>query len=297
MLSNQQIATLLRDAFAEMGTASVKPCHTLSGDVSYGIMGYSQGGGVTCGIANNYASLDLPVPRALFCVTPGGSSNMRNLPTDTKVFILTAENDMDGTKTGAQTIWNAIGHIPFQNKNFVMAMADSKGSLTCGADHSLCLTGQNENNNRMLNALDFYGVWKFSTGIMNYAFKGTDANYCIGTGSDVTYMGLWSNGDPFKPAVVMDSAVTRIGGDIPAAARTVSGIAVVVGRSGIRVASPACALRDIAVFDTRGRLVARQENIFARIATIAGIERFQTVCVRIRSTDNTVTVRKIFYRH
>jgi hypothetical protein len=213
-LSNQQIATLMRNAFAEMNTASIKPCHTANGNVSYGLMGYSMGGGVIGGLANSYASLNLPVPKSVFFVTPAGCSNLSNLPTNTKAFVLTAENDMDGTKTGAKTIWNAISHIPFENKNFVMAMADSKGSVTCAADHSLCLTGQNASNNRMLNALDYYGVWKFSTGIMNYAFKGTDKNYCIGTGTDITYMGLWSNNEPFTPAVVMDSGSTSIGGDI-----------------------------------------------------------------------------------
>lgn len=50
-----------------------------------------------------------------------------------------------------------------------------------------------------LNALDFYGLYRNIDVLSSCAREG------VGCGTDLTYMGLWSNGHPLKPATVSDN--------------------------------------------------------------------------------------------
>jgi acetyl esterase/lipase len=53
-------------------------------------------------------------------------------------------------------------------------------------------------DNRTLNALDFYGTWKLFDGLTDAAFYGRNRNYALGDTREQRFMGVWSDGVPVK---------------------------------------------------------------------------------------------------
>jgi hypothetical protein len=52
--------------------------------------------------------------------------------------------------------------------------------------------------------MDYYSTWKLFDALTDYAFYGTNKQYCFGNTSEQRFMGLWSDGTPVKELIVVD---------------------------------------------------------------------------------------------
>ena len=53
-----------------------------------------------------------------------------------------------------------------------------------------------------IDALDFYGYWKWFDALTDAAFYGTPVEEALGDTPEQKYMGTWSDGTPVKEPVV-----------------------------------------------------------------------------------------------
>jgi len=56
-----------------------------------------------------------------------------------------------------------------------------------------------------VNAMDYYSTWKLFDALIDYAFYGTNEEYCLGNTPEQRFMGLWSDGTPVKELTVTDT--------------------------------------------------------------------------------------------
>lgn len=200
-------ANIINLALTELDNGPhVKPKRDSNGKVLIGITGYSRGGMMALELANNYQSLGLPQVDAIADFVGGGNyDSYGGLPTNTKIIIVRAEHDAY-TIASLQEIeaaWDSLYAIPCSNKNYLEINSDSLGNPPLTANHYFFVTDPFIPNS--VNAIDYYGSWKFCIGLFNCTFYGTNCNYVFGTGNNVRSMGNWSNGVPVTPITVLDS--------------------------------------------------------------------------------------------
>ena len=173
-------------------------------EILYGHTGISRGGGMSLNLANynNYYT-DLPPPQAVCAFVPRNiQDSYSNIPSSTKVLIIGAEDDpWNYTYIDA---WERIRHIPRTNRNYIQANSDKHGVPNLLAHHCFACTGYLLDNPESINALDFYGSWKWATSLFNCASIGEECIYCLGNDSIITYMGKWSDNTLVKKATIID---------------------------------------------------------------------------------------------
>ena len=97
----------------------------------------------------------------------------------------------------ARAIWAQIGHIAAANRVYVTLVSDDHGSPPLVADHGLPTTGPEAG---VVDALDWYGTWKFGDALTSCAFRGEDCAYALGDTPEQRFMDDWSDGVPVAPA-------------------------------------------------------------------------------------------------
>ncbi|MFN8288489.1 MAG: T9SS type A sorting domain-containing protein [Chitinophagales bacterium] len=193
-------------ALAELNTASnhVKPTHNADGDLEFGAVGISRGGGMVLNVATYHDTLNLPSFKALCAFVPGAGLSMSGIDTSTKVLVV---NGQDNTLNYAESFeaYDSLYRIPCYNKHLLQVNSDHNGLPDLSAEHNFAGSGKSWDDSTALNYLDFYGSWKYSVALLNCTFYGQDCDYCLGTDTLITYMGMRSNGTPVSPASIMDS--------------------------------------------------------------------------------------------
>ncbi|GEM_PF-471973 len=206
-------------ALAELQTGN-HPRPFLNSDyqIRYAMTGASRGGGMTLNVAAFYQTLNLPPAEALCAFVPSAGKQLEQIPVETKVLIVSAEND-SVNKEAHSIAWQGISHIPCQHKNFLQVNSDDHGVPPLIAEHEFTGSGSNPADSTKLNTLDFYGAWKLAVALFNCTFYGTDCEYCLTSSDSITDMGRWSDGVPVKPISILDSCATTRVNDINRSAR------------------------------------------------------------------------------
>jgi len=171
------------------------------------IVGHSLGGGITAEMAVYAAEQGLPVPKAIMPVQPflrfdTMLSNFQGIPASTLILVIVGEDDFIALNNSGKKIFTTSTQVPLDHKDFVIQRTDRYGSPPLKADHGapLCIPGTTT-----VDAMDYYSTWKLFDALTDYAFYGTNQDYCLGNTPEQRFMGLWSDGKPVKELLVTDT--------------------------------------------------------------------------------------------
>jgi acetyl esterase/lipase len=164
-------------------------------------------------LAADYAGLHspgLPMPSALFLVMPGCAAycdftRLAAIPAATRVLVLVGNQDTLAGEDTAKQIWAQLTQVTADRKDYIRLMGDDHGQPAIVADHFVPVTtsvtffGLSVG---ALNALDWYGTWKWADALMSCGFAGKDCQYALGDTPEQRFMGAWSDGTPVTEAQV-----------------------------------------------------------------------------------------------
>ncbi len=198
-------------AYLESDPSSVRP------DVdrtSY--LGFSFGGILTVNLANRYADLGLPRPRAIFLDDPhdGGlagfdepalDDSLAGIPSDALLQchvgaegVIAGPDSADGS---CNALWPLLGHIPARNKSLVMTVPDSHGEPALSSGHGVCAAPPGA-----ADAYDWNFCWKTWDELRTAALDGTSGVLAMGDTPTLGDNGRWSDDTPVTSLVIRDVA-------------------------------------------------------------------------------------------
>ncbi|MFA5102730.1 MAG: alpha/beta hydrolase fold domain-containing protein [Candidatus Thermoplasmatota archaeon] len=170
-------------------------------------VGHSLGGGITAEMAALAAEAGLPSPKAIMPVQPfvrldTMMKDFHAIPAATLLLVVVGENDMIVGNASGKTIFTTADQIPLDQKDFIIQRTDRYGSPALLANHGapLCLP-----RGASVDAMDFYSTWKLFDALTDYAFYGTNQQYCLGDTPEQRFMGLWSDGTPVQELMITDT--------------------------------------------------------------------------------------------
>jgi len=173
----------------------------------FAIVGHSLGGGITAEMAVLAEENGLPRPKAIMPVQPfirndTMMKNFHDIPATTLLLVVVGENDTIAGNFSAKLIFYTSDQIPFDQKDFIIQRTDRYGSPTLIADHyaPVCIP-----NISWVDAMDYYSTWKLFDALTDYAFYGTNHEFCLGNTPEQRFMGYWSDGTPVKELTVTDN--------------------------------------------------------------------------------------------
>ena len=174
----------------------------------FSIVGYSAGGVIATNLTAQAARRDLPVPKALFAVSPGGCSNcsilaIRNftlaqpselaaISPDTKLLVMVGDRDTIVGRSAGDIIWDNTAQIGSNNRNYLLAQTDAHGLPTLVADHGMA-------TRRPPDAHNYLGIWKLFDALQSCSLNKKDCEYALGGTPQQLSLGQWSDGTPVLP--------------------------------------------------------------------------------------------------
>ena len=175
-------------------------------------IGHSMGGILAANIAATAAAAALPRINPVMAVTPGTGgyddiiTDLSSIPDGTLLLALAASEDTD---FWSRLIMQRTLNIAPKDKNHILVNSDDHGWPELSANH-LSPIGDAAQG---VDALDWYGYWKWADALIDAAFYGTHREYALGDTPQQRDMGRWSDGTAVKPATV------TIGSALPGNAR------------------------------------------------------------------------------
>jgi hypothetical protein len=173
----------------------------------FAIVGHSLGGGITAEMAVLAEENGLPSPKAVMPVQPfiridTMMQDFHDIPATTLLLVIVGENDTIAGNFSGKLIFSTSDQIPFDQKDFIIQRTDRYGSPALVADHSapVCIP-----NSSWVDAMDYYSTWKLFDALTDYAFYGTNHEFCLGNTPEQRCMGNWSDGTPVKELTVTDT--------------------------------------------------------------------------------------------
>ena len=198
------VVTAVRSALAELDAGD----HPSTDPARVVALGHSFGAMLAVQYAAIAADQELPVPLAVMSIAPGWGDlprvieNPAAVPATTRLLVLVAYDDYQAM---ALEIWARLGQIPADRKDFVVLQSDSHGSPPLIADHEIAATDVFGT----LDALDWYGIWKWADALIACSIDGTLCEYAHGDTPEQRFLGNWSDGVPVQEPLVTDDP--RIG--------------------------------------------------------------------------------------
>ncbi len=161
-------------------------------------IGSSAGGHVATSLANRYVAEGLPTPKAVLTLMGGdgaawGDQTLGGIPSSAKLVCVVGDQDGAGLvgRLACDPLWDDTGHIPASNRNYVWMFGDTRGTPDLVANH---LVPSESCGGCVINALDWYGVWKLADGLRDCGIFGTNCSYALGNTTQQRNMGNWSDG-------------------------------------------------------------------------------------------------------
>jgi pimeloyl-ACP methyl ester carboxylesterase len=157
------------------------------------VIGHSFGAAVAVNLAARYAPSRLPIPKAVLLVNAFNSMidpNLSGIPATTLLGCVVGDADTVTGRAGCDAIWDATGHMPATNRNYIWMYSDARGSPALAADHFIPI---------FPTALSFHGVWKLGDALLTCAVQQLDCAAALGGGFPQTDMGRWSDGVAVRP--------------------------------------------------------------------------------------------------
>jgi hypothetical protein len=196
-----------KDALSRLDSPGyVRPERDSQGKIRNGIVGHSAGGYLSAIVAVRSSRIwnGIPAPNVIASFLPGGNllipgDDFSRIPATTKVLLVTADADTVACNGSAAAVWNEIGHIAAENKDYLYVRSDNTGWPAQTADHYFP-NNTGKLTNAEVDARDYNVTFRLSVAAFNCAFRGTDCNIAFGNGSaEQLFMGNWSNGTPVTP--------------------------------------------------------------------------------------------------
>lgn len=205
-------ANVVNLALSELNTGPnhVRPKRDGKGNLQLAAVGISRGGGMTLNVASMHDTLGLPAFKALCAIVPGAGQSLSNIEANSKVLVINgSDNALNYNQS--QQAFDSLHQIPCANKHLIVVNSDLYGNPYLIAEHDFAGSGSIKNNPSKLNNLDYYGVWKYATALMDCAFINKNCEYCLGADKNlIGYMGTWSDGKAVTPATIADSCASII---------------------------------------------------------------------------------------
>lgn len=182
----------------------VRPEKDEYGEYKTAYVGHSMGGYLSTILATRaaYPENSLPIPWAIACFAPGRLGHAPDehwWDMDPRTSILLVVGDNDGTvcTETALAVWNATGHIPDENRDFLHVFSDIHGMPWLAADHIYPKTAKWRG---VVDAHDYFITYKLSVAALNCVFRDEDCDYAFGNGHpNQVSLGEWSDGQPVVP--------------------------------------------------------------------------------------------------
>jgi acetyl esterase/lipase len=197
------------------------------------IVGHSLGATLAAQMAAVAKREKLPVPKAIMPIAPGRGEHqsrqlpwidLRAIPLTVLVLVVVGEDDQNAGDIGGKVIFTSISQVPLTNKNFLVMRSDYHGTPPLVANHrspgaanpaywtpGVFKHEQPAAQRRFprdlppVDAMDYYGYWKFFDGLTDAAFSGRNRIYALGDTPQQRFMGTWSDGTPVRePRVITD---------------------------------------------------------------------------------------------
>jgi hypothetical protein len=173
----------------------------------FAIVGHSLSGDITAEMAVLAEENGLPLPKAVMPVQPFIRNDtmlkdFHDMPATTLLLVVVGENDTIAGNFSGKLIFSSSDQIPFGQKDFIIQRTDRHGSPALVADHvsPVCIP-----NSSSVDAMDYYSTWKLFDALTDYAFYGTNQEFCLGNTPEQRFMGNWSDGTPVKELTVTDT--------------------------------------------------------------------------------------------
>jgi len=202
-------------------------------------VGHSLGGVLAASVAALAAESGLPPVRAVMAVEPGMTSEPANVPiadlkkimADTLLLAVAGDRDTLVSDIDAKRIYYESRRVSADNKDFITLVTDDHGTPGLIANHRAptapdpsydngegdrtaprgSSTGEPTNGSGpqstrlpVVNALDYYGLWKLFDGLCDAAFYSKNREYALGNTPQQRFMGRWSDGVAVKELKVTD---------------------------------------------------------------------------------------------
>jgi hypothetical protein len=188
------------------------------------MVGHGQGAVIAANLAGEWFERRLPAPRALLLLMPQDPAGILNaaslaaIPRDTQTLVVTADRGGSYDDPAEIRLWDGTAQIPSTWRNRLVITGDTYGDPALVVDMRAPLTGGPDG---AIDALDWYGSWKWLDGLTACAWSGLDCAYALGGTPRQTSLGSWSDGQPVNPARLSDELVRprRWLGYLPAVSR------------------------------------------------------------------------------
>src|SRR5262249_6799441 len=140
-------------------------------------IGHSSGATLAADYAGRAAAAGLPVPSALLLAMPGRApvcdlTAVADIAASTRVLVLCGNQDTLAGEDVAKRIWARLGQVPADHKDYVRLIGDDHGQPPTVANHFVALTAGFPQ--AYVDALDWYGTWKWADALMSCSFAGQD---------------------------------------------------------------------------------------------------------------------------
>jgi hypothetical protein len=188
-----------------------------SDETSY--FGFSFGGIITANLANRYAALGLPEPKAIFLDDPhdGGltasgepalDDSLAGIPPTVKLECHSGAQGVLSEPGKADSSCNAVfpklALVPEANKDLVLTEPDTHGSPALTAVHGVCTSVHGQ-----ADAYDWNFCWKVWDALRSCALSNVDCDVALGDTPEHRSNGTWSDGVPVVPLKIQKAAPIR----------------------------------------------------------------------------------------
>ena len=199
-----------------------QPNHTRPITTQFTLVGHSYGGTVSALLAAEYQRFGIPKPMAVMLVQPGTSklkggrlADYSNIPTDTKLFIITSQEDW--------VVGDELGEIVFRTatktpqRAWVKLYRDFHGSVDLHALHAepysmdyafdsgmRNYTAKRAIRRNRLNTIDYYAFWMRLDALLDCTRINQNCNICFGNTPTQSDMSVWSDGIPVRPLKIQE---------------------------------------------------------------------------------------------
>ncbi len=125
---------------------------------------------------------------------------------DTLVLVAASEDDEYPELVGDDParMFAALERVPAERRDFVVVRGDDHGRPALRAHHNVATTALYGG----VDALDWYGSWKWADALMECAFAGAWCEHALGDTPEQRFMGTWSDGVPVREPLVTDDPGT-----------------------------------------------------------------------------------------
>lgn len=184
------------------------------------VVGHSLGAVIGAFLAAEVESRGLPPVGALMLANAAESEtfdvdylsrvDFSRIRSDMLLLAVVGDADRLESSDVAITMIDALVQVPTGNKVLLGLSSDKHGAPALNADHAAPGSWHARPRNfdirdstSRIDALDFFGYWKWADALVDTITRGENADYAFGNTTEQTFMGLWSDGAPVIPAEVL----------------------------------------------------------------------------------------------